>query len=121
MNVPVFAQCLVSAQHHMQATGLRTRRLKVTAVRRPAPDATVGRLRPERFYMSPLYQAAFDAFKEELQTYGDEIFLYRLSFTQVNRLAMLAATVAEKCAAQQSLQATAGERPAEAEDDTRRA
>lgn len=71
--------------------------------------------------MSPLYQAAFDAFKEELQTYGDEIFLYRLSFTQVNRLAMLAATVAEKCAAQQSLQATAGERPAEAEDDTRRA
>jgi len=46
--------------------------------------------------MSELYQAVFDEFKSELEKWMEEIFLAPLPFTQVNRLAMLAATVAER-------------------------
>ena len=52
---------------------------------------------------SSLWQSIFDEFKEEIERYMLEIFLQPISFTQVNRLAMLAATVAERCAAQSAV------------------
>lgn len=46
-----------------------------------------------------LYDAIFHEFEKELTQCSAEIFLYPLPFTQINRLAMLAATVAERCVA----------------------
>lgn len=52
--------------------------------------------------MSEFYEAVFDEFKTELGKHMEEIFLHPLPFTQINRLAMLAATVAERMFAQQA-------------------
>lgn len=48
--------------------------------------------------MPEFYYAALDEFKKELERSATEVFLHPLPFTQVNRLAMIAATVAERCA-----------------------
>lgn len=54
--------------------------------------------------MPTLYDAIFAQFKNELEKHAVEIFLHPLPFTQINRLAMLAATVAEKCVTQQAIE-----------------
>lgn len=50
--------------------------------------------------MTHIYKAVFDEFKKQLEIYGEEIFLHKLSFAQINRLAMLAASVSDKYVAQ---------------------
>ena len=55
--------------------------------------------------MSALYDAVFNEFEKELTQCSAEIFLYPLPFTQISRLAMLAATVAERCVAEKSAEA----------------
>lgn len=55
--------------------------------------------------MSKLYDVMFKEFRKELRRCSAEIFLYPLPFTQINRLAMLAATVAERCVAEQGEEA----------------
>lgn len=52
--------------------------------------------------MFTIYDAVFEQFKNELEEHAVEIFLHPLPFTQINRLAMLAATVAQTCLTQQA-------------------
>jgi len=45
----------------------------------------------------PLYTAVFETMKIELATQTEQIFMYRLPFTMINKVAMLAAAVATQC------------------------
>ena len=47
--------------------------------------------------MSEFYQEVFEEFKMRLEESADELFGYALPFTQINRLAMLAASTADDC------------------------
>lgn len=46
--------------------------------------------------MSEFYTSVFEAFRDELEKSGEELFLYPLPFTLINRLSMLAATIAQR-------------------------
>lgn len=52
------------------------------------------------------YDAVFEDFNNRLNEYGQEIFLIPLSFTQANKLAMMAAMAAAETKAKQDNQAT---------------
>lgn len=65
------------------------------------PRKRRGRAGTERGIMSEFYDAVFNEYSSELEKNLPELFVFvPLTFMQINQFAMLAASVAERCATQ---------------------